>query len=181
MIYFSVFLTAAGWVGLQASSAGLQRVILPRKSDSEVRKLLSAGAEEKPDAFTDIQERLCAYFSGYRTVFPDKLDFSGATDFQQEVWQAARLIPYGVTQSYQWVAAQIGRPGAARAVGNALGKNPVPVIVPCHRVVASNGELGGFTGGIVLKKLLLRLEGHRTSKVAFYSSHQESRLFETLP
>jgi methylated-DNA-[protein]-cysteine S-methyltransferase len=164
MIYYSIFHTAAGWVGLQASSTGLRRVILPRKSDSEIRKLLSAGAEEKPDAFTDIQERLCAYFSGLHTDFPDKLDFSGATDFQQAVWQAARLIPYGVTQSYQWIAVQIGRPGAARAVGNALGKNPLPVIVPCHRVIASDGGIGGFTGGISVKRLILRLEGHQTSK-----------------
>jgi len=165
MVYFSVFLTTAGWAGLQASNSGLQRVILPRKSDSEVRKLLSAGAEEKPDTFTDIQKRLCAYFSGRRTDFPDKLDFSGATDFQKRVWKATRLIPYGVMQNYQWIAAQIGRPGAARAVGNALGKNPVPVIVPCHRVIASDGGLGGFTGGISVKILLLRLEGHQVFKI----------------
>jgi methylated-DNA-[protein]-cysteine S-methyltransferase len=165
VVYFSVFLTAAGWAGLQASNAGLQRVILPRKSDGEVRKLLSAGAEEKPDAFIDIQRRLCAYFSGLRVDFSDKPDFSGATDFQRAVWQAARLIPYGVTQSYRWVAEQIGRPEAARAVGNALGKNPVPIIVPCHRVIASDGGLGGFTGGMSVKKLLLRLEGHQSLKV----------------
>jgi len=74
------------------------------------------------------------------------------------VWQATRLIPYGETRSYLWVAVQIGKPGAARAVGQALGRNPLPVIIPCHRVIASDGGLGGFTGGLVMKRRLLELE-----------------------
>jgi len=74
------------------------------------------------------------------------------------VWQATRLIPYGETRSYLWVAVQIGKPGAARAVGQALGRNPLPVIVPCHRVIAADGGLGGFTGGLEMKRRLLELE-----------------------
>ena len=159
MADYSVFLTAAGWVGVRNSASGLQRVILPRQSAPEVQKLLGGNRQEAPGACAALQERLQAYFSGRRVDFPDKLDFSGATPFQRQVWQAARLIPYGTTRSYQWVASRIGKSGAARAVGQALGKNPLPIIVPCHRVVATDGRLGGFTGGIEMKRQLLALEG----------------------
>lgn len=103
-------------------------------------------------------ERLKAYLSGHRTTFPDKLDLSQATHFQHEVWEKTRLIPYGETRSYAWVAEQIKKPRAMRAVGQALGKNPIPIIVPCHRVVASDGKLGGFGGGVEMKRHLLSLE-----------------------
>ncbi len=158
-LFYSVFLTAAGWVGMLGSSDGLRRVILPRRSEQEVRVLLSVDAAPAPGSFNDLQERLQLYFSGHKVDFPDKLDFTGATPFQHRVWQAARLIPYGQTRSYQWLAGQTGSPGAARAVGQALGKNPLPIIIPCHRVLASDGSPGGFSGGIEMKKLLLKLEG----------------------
>jgi len=99
-----------------------------------------------------------AYFTGQRVDFPDRLDLSGATPFQRGVWQAARLIPYGETRSYAWVAGQIGKPKAARAVGQALGRNPLPLIVPCHRVLAADGGIGGFSGGVEMKKYLLAHE-----------------------
>jgi methylated-DNA-[protein]-cysteine S-methyltransferase len=163
--YYSVFQTNAGWVGLQYSTSGLRRVILPRKSAREVQELISGDALETPDAGADLQERLQAYFSGRRVDFADKPDFSGATPFQRQVWQATRLIPYGETRSYQWVASHIGKPRAARAVGQALGKNPLPIIVPCHRVVASGGGPGGFTGGIEMKRRLLKLEADPTKSI----------------
>ncbi len=103
-------------------------------------------------------KRLRAYFTGRKVEFPDTLDLSVATDFQREVWDATRLIPYGETRSYTWVAEQIKKPRAVRAVGQALGRNPLPVIVPCHRVLTSNGGLGGFSGGLEMKRFLLRLE-----------------------
>jgi len=104
-------------------------------------------------------ERLRMYFRGQETAFPVKLDLSGATAFQRDVWEITRAIPYGETRSYGWVAGQIKKPGAARAAGQALGRNPLPIIIPCHRVIAGNGGLGGFSGGIECKKQLLRLEG----------------------
>jgi len=103
-------------------------------------------------------ERLGAYFGGHKAAFADRLDFSGATSFQRQVWQITRLIPYGETRSYTWVAEQIKRPKAMRAVGQALARNPLPVIVPCHRVLNIDGKLGGYTGGIEMKKRLLSLE-----------------------
>ncbi|HJX12651.1 MAG TPA: methylated-DNA--[protein]-cysteine S-methyltransferase [Dehalococcoidales bacterium] len=156
--FYTVFRTAAGWMGLLGSGAGLRRVVLPQGSESEVRRALGDDAIFSPDFFTDIVARLTAYFEGERVDFRDKLDFSPATGFQRAVWRAARRIPYGETRSYGWLAGQIGRPGAARAVGQALGRNPLPVIVPCHRVLGGGGGLGGYRGGLEVKRFLLRLE-----------------------
>jgi len=98
------------------------------------------------------------YFAGQRVAFADELDLSRATVFQRGVWQLTRLIPYGETRSYGWVAERLGKAGAGRAVGQALGRNPLPVIIPCHRVVAKDGGLGGYSGGVAEKGYLLRLE-----------------------
>ena len=86
-------------------------------------------------------------------------DFHGRTVFHQKVWETLRRIPYGRVRSYGWVARKVGKPQAARAVGAACGANPLPLVVPCHRVVAGDGSLGGFAGGLKLKKRLLVLEG----------------------
>jgi len=104
-------------------------------------------------------ERLKAYFSGHRVAFQDKRDLSLATPFQREVWQVTKLIPYGETRSYRWLAEQMGKPKAVRAVGQALAQNRLPIIIPCHRVVKSDGKPGGFSGGVEMKRRLLRLEG----------------------
>ena len=161
-LYYAFTDTSTGRVGLLASNTGLLRVTLPQKSENEARKLLGISLEQaefSPAYFTDISGRLRAYFSGIRVDFPDKLDLSGATPFQRDVWEAARRIPYGETRSYGWLAGKIGKPRAARAVGQALGRNPFPIIIPCHRVLAGDGGLGGFSGGIEVKKSLLALEG----------------------
>ncbi len=159
-LYFAVFRTDAGWVGLLASPRGLRRLILPHPSEQEVCQQLAEDATGNPALFQDLIARLQAYFSGRRVAFPDELDLSLATPFQRDVWRAARAIPRGETRTYGWLAGQIGRPGAARAVGQALGRNPVPVIVPCHRVLAGDGGIGGFSGGLDMKRYLLRLEGN---------------------
>jgi methylated-DNA-[protein]-cysteine S-methyltransferase len=160
-LFYSAFKTATGWVGILGSSAGLIRTTLPEPSEKEAVSLLGdnlSKANLSPQCFEDLIKRFQSYFSGRRVNFPDKLDLSEATSFQREVWEAARQIPYGQTRSYVWVARQIGKPGAARAVGQALGRNPLPIIIPCHRVVASNGSLGGFSGGLEIKRFLLELE-----------------------
>ena len=161
MLGYNVFRVEVGWVAVLGSEAGLQRVTLPQRSASEAQQLLGDSinrAALSPHRFQDLMERLGAYFAGHKVDFPDRLDISGATPFQREVWKATRLIPCGETRSYAWVAEQIGKPKAVRAVGQALGRNPLPVIIPCHRVLASNGRLGGFSGGLEMKKYLLGLE-----------------------
>ncbi len=106
--------------------------------------------------------QLSEYFAGKRTSFTVPLDFHG-TEFQIESWKALGRIPYGKTISYGQQARSIGNPKACRAVGSANGKNPIPIIVPCHRVVAADGSLGGYSLGLKMKKQLLDLEGkHRT-------------------
>jgi methylated-DNA-[protein]-cysteine S-methyltransferase len=102
-------------------------------------------------------EQLRAYFAGTRTSFDLPLDMHGNA-FEQRVWAALRAIPYGETASYGEIAAQIGAPGAARAVGVANARNPIAIIVPCHRVIGANGKLVGFGGGLPMKRALLDLE-----------------------
>lgn len=107
-------------------------------------------------AFQQLEE----YFSGKRTRFSLPLDLQG-TPFQLKVWQALQNIPYGKTVSYTDIAKQIGNPKAVRAVGGANGKNPVCIIVPCHRVIAADGSIGGYSGELAMKRKLLALENSR--------------------
>lgn len=103
--------------------------------------------------------QLDGYFAGRRARFDLALDLSGGTAFQARVWQALQGIPAGATVSYSALAAGIGAPGAVRAVGAAVGRNPVSIVVPCHRVLGAGGSLTGYAGGIERKNALLRLEG----------------------
>jgi methylated-DNA-[protein]-cysteine S-methyltransferase len=103
--------------------------------------------------------QLRAYFAGELRSFDLPLDMRG-TDFQQRVWRELREIPYGETRSYSFVASAIGSPKAVRAVGAANGRNPVPIVVPCHRVIGAGGSLTGYGGGLPLKKFLLQLEAN---------------------
>lgn len=108
--------------------------------------------------FGDVRTQLQEYFAGRRRSFDLELAPRG-TSFQREVWSALGEIPYGCTSSYGELAEAIGRPGAMRAVGGANGANPMPIVIPCHRVIAADGTLGGFGGGLDRKVLLLELEG----------------------
>jgi methylated-DNA-[protein]-cysteine S-methyltransferase len=114
---------------------------------------------EKPIAVA--RQQLEEYFAGERTVFDLPLHLSG-TDFQVQVLQELQRIPYGETTSYGDIAKRIGRPKAMRAVGAANGRNPIPIIVPCHRVIGSSGDLTGFGGGLDTKEALLRLEAENS-------------------
>ena len=118
--------------------------------------------QHEPNGFADIADQLSAYFAGELEEFDVDLALFG-TDFQRRVWAALRTIPYGQTRSYGQLAEQIGSPGGARAVGLANGRNPVAIIVPCHRVVGSSGAMTGYGGGIDRKRALLDLEANRTS------------------
>jgi methylated-DNA-[protein]-cysteine S-methyltransferase len=117
----------------------------------------------------DLVDSLVGYFEGRRTRFQADLELSSFTEFQRLVWGATEEIPYGETRSYSWVATRIGRPRAVRAVGAALGRNPVPVVIPCHRVVGANGSLTGFAFGLAWKEALLGLEGSHEEGAALSS------------
>ena len=119
--------------------------------------------------FKAVAIQLAEYFAGQRQVFDVPLKLEG-TPFQQTIWQALARIPYGVTMTYAQLASQIGKPQACRAVGNANGRNPVSIIIPCHRVIGTNGRLTGYAGGLDNKQWLLELErSTRLSKMAVAS------------
>ena len=105
------------------------------------------------------------YFAGGAINFVEiSVQIAYGTEFQQQVWKTIQQIPYGEVRSYQWIADQIGRPKSARSIGNAVGANPVSILIPCHRVIRSNGALGGYGGGVERKRQLLALEGHDIEK-----------------
>ena len=153
-----VFQTDLGWLGVSGTEQGLRQLVLPQSSAVEVSRLLNI--EFKPDtmiptSLNDTVNRLKLYFNGYKTEFPDKLDLSEATVFQCRVWEITRRISYGETRSYSWVAERVDNRNAVRAVGQALGANPLPIIIPCHRVLSKGGGIGGYRGGVELKRYLL--------------------------
>ncbi len=162
------FRTNWGWCGLAATPAGLRRVIIPSGAAREKIALALSrefpGAEKIPRSSHDalVEEAvgmLRGYFSGKATEADLPINLDGLTAFQRRVLRAAKKIPYGETRTYSQIATAVGSPRAARAVGSALGRNPLPIIVPCHRVIGASG-LGGFSapGGLRLKRRLLTLE-----------------------
>lgn len=139
-----------GEIGITATDAGISLIRaerLPPPSSAKARRLVGQARAE-----------LAQYLVGRRTFFSVPVDLSASPSFQRDVLEAARAIPFGEVRSYAWVARRIGRPRAVRAVGTALGKNPVPLIVPCHRVLRSDGGLGGYLFGLALKGRLVALE-----------------------
>ena len=125
------------------------------------KKTKSTGRETKHLGL--LAKELAEYFAGKRTTFSVPLNAEG-TPFQQSVWRAMSKIPYGQTLSYGEIAKKIGKPNALRAVGTACGKNPIVIVLPCHRVTAASGGIGGYSGGLPKKKILLALERNATSK-----------------
>lgn len=119
--------------------------------------LSSMSRSLSPMAYRLLSE-LDAYFNGHLNKFKQKIKFITGTDFEHKVWLALKEIPYGETRSYKWIAEKIGCPKAVRVVGQALKKNPMPIILPCHRVIASDGSIGGFSCGVEIKGWLLRHE-----------------------
>jgi methylated-DNA-[protein]-cysteine S-methyltransferase len=169
MSSISIFQTPWGWMGLGASEHGIHSIVLPKLSRQAVHDEL-LGAEDRTkqsaregDASVDLvheaQTQLMAFLGNRRRELSFTLDLSRGTPFQRRVWRTILRIPYGRVRSYRWVAERVGGAQYARAVGHALGANPVPIIVPCHRVVTSDGSLGGFSGGLPVKRKLLQLEG----------------------
>jgi len=148
---------------LLSSEQGIRLIDLHGTSLSELSERLCVdivqGGTKTASVSQDLarQELTCQEIDGHRKTFSSPLDMQG-TPFQIEVWNELLNIPYGETRSYGEIAAAVGRPRAARAVGAAIGANPLPIIVPCHRVIGKNGSLVGFGGGLCLKERLLLLE-----------------------
>lgn len=159
---FTIFETSQGKFGFVARGRRLVATFPPRPESRIRRAILERWPEavEVHDALARFRKQVIDYFKGKPTRFDVELDLSGLPPFREAVLQACRRIPHGKTASYGDLARAAGKPGAARAVGGAMANNPLPLVVPCHRVVRSDGSIGGFSSseGIKEKKRLLRLE-----------------------
>jgi methylated-DNA-[protein]-cysteine S-methyltransferase len=158
-----------GTLTLVATDDGLAGILWENDWPNRVQLRVEARDDSHP-VLVETERQLNEYFSGRRTEFVLKLDVDG-TPFQRKVWNALRAIPFGETRSYGDIAKQIGNPGAMRAVGAANGRNPVSIVVPCHRVIGSNGKLTGFGGGLDAKAFLLNLEGLKTVEPLLQGLH----------
>lgn len=159
-----IFQSSWGWIGIAESSKGIHTIVLPKRSKQAVETELDTQSHEpvqqgESPRLTAACRQLLDYLAGKRNTFDVPLDLSSGTSFQRQVWRTLQRVPYGKLRSYQWIAARVGGPQYARAVGNAVGANPIPIMIPCHRIVAQDATLGGFSGGLPMKRKLLSLEG----------------------
>ncbi|HWN69064.1 MAG TPA: methylated-DNA--[protein]-cysteine S-methyltransferase [Haliangium sp.] len=152
---YTILESPIGNLVLAGDDAGLRHILFSAGD-------IPSGWTLDPASLAAARQQIAEYFAGMRQVFDLPLAPAG-TPFQQRVWRALVEIPYGRTASYGALAQRIGTPGAARAVGLANNRNPLPIVIPCHRVIGANGSLTGYAGGLHVKEHLLALEGARSS------------------
>jgi len=166
----SLFTTPAGWIAAAWSKIGLQALALPQPGPGEAMAALAGELDmclsHLPEPASPqlhaavLEEEILRYFAGEKVIFSTIIDFSGYTPFQKRVLELVRSIPFGEVRTYGQVALQAGSPGGARAVGGVMRANRTPLVIPCHRVLAAGGKLGGYSGGLDMKRFLLKLEGY---------------------
>jgi methylated-DNA-[protein]-cysteine S-methyltransferase len=154
MNYHAIVSSPLGQILLTAEAGGLTGIHFMEGTESPK---IPSNSKESRTPFTETIQQLQKYFQGRLKTFELPLSPQG-TEFQQKVWKTLRRIPYGTTISYGELAKRIGNPSASRAVGRANGCNPLPIVVPCHRVIGANGSLVGYAGGLPIKEYLLNLE-----------------------
>lgn len=149
-----------GTVFVASTPTGICAISLSVTEETFFSEIKIHGTPERDDKrLNKLKKDLKDYFHGMKVDFGNyPLDISAGTAFQQKVWRKLLEIPYGETRSYKWLAEEVGSPNGFRAVGGANGKNPIPIIIPCHRVINSDGSLGGYSGGVWIKEWLLKLE-----------------------
>jgi len=162
--FHAVWPTAWGPMGAAAGPRGLTRLVLPHYQADDLAELLAwecPGSARSDEPFQEIAELSRAYFNGRTVDFGSvSCDLPGENTFMGKVLRACRQVPYGQTVSYGELARRVGRPDAARAVASGMSKNPIPLVIPCHRVTYADGRLGGFSapGGVAVKRRMLALE-----------------------
>jgi O-6-methylguanine DNA methyltransferase len=160
-LYYTIYPWELSDLYIAATERGLVRIDFSRnKTEQEFMASFVNRCEiiKKPVFFITLINKLNSYFAGVKTDFNIPLDLQGGTDFQRQVWEIVKQIPYGTSRTYGQIAAEINNPMAVRAVGAANGANPLPIVIPCHRVVRTGGKLGGYGGGLDIKDKLLQLE-----------------------
>lgn len=165
MLHHAVFETPLGWIGAIASERGLRRCTLPQQEPGACADELCGDFEigvPAPERFSELAGLFERYFENGREAFATvPIDVEDAPAFQRAAWLACRSIPSGETRSYKWLATRAGNPGASRAAGQAMARNRLPIVVPCHRVIGADGSLRGYGSGTTrldLKRRLLELE-----------------------
>jgi methylated-DNA-[protein]-cysteine S-methyltransferase len=162
-LYYTTFKSPIGEILVTRSDKGVNLIAFPKSKWGKFLVALKAAEDvdvTKDDRkFSSLKKQLKSYFAGKKVKFREPLDLTGGTPFQRRVWKAMFKIPSGQTKSYGWLAGQAGGKNKARSVGAACGANPVPIIIPCHRVIRENGGLGGYGGGLSVKRKLLQIEG----------------------
>jgi methylated-DNA-[protein]-cysteine S-methyltransferase len=164
-VYYTMIDSPIGKLYVAKTSKGISFLSFSRKEWEKYLKDLKKDKDievhKNNVTFFPLKKALRKYFSRKEVKFTFPLDLFGGTSFQRKVWSTMRKIPYGETRSYKWLAQRVGDPEKARAVGQACGSNPLPILIPCHRVIKSDGGLGGFGGGLHIKRKLLGLESER--------------------
>jgi O-6-methylguanine DNA methyltransferase len=168
MLRYLTFSTRLGWIALAEGAKGIALVDFLGPEYPSDQQVISKISKEFPKAtlergsdaglLGEVKRYILEYLEGGKPLPEIPVEAAGGTAFERRVWSAISAIPFGETRSYKQIAREVGSPGAARAAGGACGKNPVPIIVPCHRGIASSGKLGGFSGGLNIKTALLDLE-----------------------
>lgn len=157
--YYTTIETPIGWLILVARGENLTCLDMSGRTRQGALALAPPDALEAPEAFGELADRLNRYFSAEPIDFSNvPVKFEGLGEFESRVLRETMKVPHGKLTTYGALAASVGSPGAARAVGNAMRKNPIPIVVPCHRVVHSDGSIGGYSGGLDVKRRLLALE-----------------------
>jgi O-6-methylguanine DNA methyltransferase len=151
-------------MGISETAKGIDAIVLPKASRKAAESSLRVSGHRSTNRqassrLQDARRQLMEFIRGRRPTFDLPLDVSQGTAFQRHVWRTLQRVPYGKLRSYQWIALRVGGRRYARAVGNAVGANPLPIVIPCHRIVAHDASLGGFSGGLAMKRRLLTLEG----------------------
>ncbi len=161
MLYYTTFNTPLGRIFVSRSSRGISFITWQETLWNNYCQKNKCHLKRDDRKLGILEDKIKGFFGGKKVDFGERIDFPKSTPLEKRIWKAMRKISYGQTRSYKWLATEVGNKKLARAVGGACSKNPVPIIIPCHRVIRSDGSLGGFSGGTGKKRKLLSIERQR--------------------
>ena len=158
MIYYTSFNTPIGEIFVSKTEKGINFITWQKSQWDKYYRENKGRLKEDARKLESIKNKMTRYFSGKKASLTEKIDLNRGTSLEKKIWRNLQKIPYGQTRSYKWLATKVGDKNLARAVGSACARNPIPIIIPCHRVIKSDNSLGGFAGGLEKKRKLLKIE-----------------------